>query len=180
MVIRSTRSSTFLLHRLLSYLCLCRIFKSSSSKYFFYFLMVIWRPSTSILHVNTRCSPCSGDELLNPRRSPDPQSPIQASGKHSQIGAYFLSRFIHRQPRSVAVTASILTQRGDKLPLTEQPRLLIGQDGQACGNAKEAFGGVYSFRFSFVAPEAKYPTTKASLSPGWVDVLFQLVADARH
>jgi len=71
-------------------------------------------------------------------RSPDQSKP---GGKHEQIGAYLPSPAIHRQPRSGALAAVILTQRdGISLP-KEQKETLIAQHGPACGNAEEALGG---------------------------------------
>jgi len=41
---------------------------------------------------------------------------FELGGKHGQIGAYLPLRSSHRQPRSAAVTATILTQRGGIFP----------------------------------------------------------------
>ena len=66
---------------------------------------------------------------------------LELGGKHEQIGAYLPSPPIHRQPRSGAFAAVILTQYGRIFPPKERKEILIAQHGPARGNAEEALGG---------------------------------------
>ena len=104
------------------------VHSSCSALYFFAGQPTVPEPGLAIWVLGWR------GHLTNPGQS-------ELGGKHEQIGAYLPSPPIHRQPRSGAFAAVILTQYGGILPPKEHKEILIAQHGPARGNAEEALGG---------------------------------------
>lgn len=135
--------------------------------------------ASSCLSESVASKPMGAGDHQNQGHLTDPAH-LELGCKHEQIGAYLPLRFFHRQPRPVVVAVVILAQPGN---ISRKGTEETG-DCTAWVGLRKCRGG--SWRCVIVSvpvmgkPQAKHPTTKASLLPGEVVVLFQPVANAGH
>ena len=128
----------------------------------------IFRPSANSCH--------QGLVLQSGRWRGHLTNPVNwTGGKHEQIGAYLPSPAIHRQPRSGALAAvTHPTRRFIPTKGTER-----NPDYTAWAGSRKCRGGSWRCVIGSRCG-TKHPTKKASLLPGGVEVLFQLVVDPSH